>query len=102
LNGKKSKSAKAKGYSVERDCVLLYRKSGIFAIRIPTRAQVGALRSIDVVACRFPEFIQCKRRKKYLYKPEKERIKLTAKNFNGIAMLCWRDNGLKFERLSDA
>ena len=91
------RSARAKGYTLERDCVNYLREKNVFAIRINSRAQRGPLRPVDVVACTNPIFIQCKRRKKYLGKEEKQRIKLVATQFNASAELCFRDRGLKFE-----
>ena len=94
------KSARTKGYNLERDAVIFFREQGIFAIRINSRAQKGVLRPIDVVACINPIFVQCKRRRKYLGKDEKERIKLAATQFNAKAELCFRDRGLKFEPIA--
>ena len=93
------RSARAKGYSLERDCVNYYRQQGSFALRINSRAQKGVYRSIDVVAYHNGVFIinQCKRRKKYLGKEERERIMLAATQFNATPLLCWRENGLRFE-----
>ena len=94
------KSARRKGYNLERDTVIFLRNQGMFAIRINSRAQKGVLRAIDVVACAAPTFIQCKRRKKYLHKEEIERIKLAATQFHASAELVYRDRGLKFEPIS--
>ena len=93
------RSARRVGYSLERDTVLYLREQGIFAIRINSRAQKGVLRAIDVVYCKNPVFVQCKRRKKYLHAEEKERIKLAATQFNATAELVYRDRGLKFEQI---
>jgi len=96
---KRGKSARRIGYNLERDTVLFLREQGIFAIRIPSMAQRGALRAIDVVYCKSPVFVQCKRRRKYLGKEEIERIKLAATQFNATAELVYRDQGLKFEQI---
>jgi len=97
---KRGKSARRVGYSLERDCVNFLRDKGIFAIRIASRAQTGNLRPIDVVACprdSKPEFIQCKRRKKYLGAEEIQRLKLVCTQFGAIPILCYREKGLVFE-----
>jgi len=93
------RSARRVGYNLERDTVLFLREQGIFAIRIPSMAQRGVLRSVDVVYCKAPVFVQCKRRKKYLHAEEIERIKLVATQFNAKAELVYRDKGLKFETI---
>ena len=97
------RSARAKGYNVERDCTNYYREKGFFAIRINSRAQKGIFRSVDVVAYdrevkRFL-IIQCKYKKKYLGAEEIGRIKLAATQWGGIPILCYRDRGLKFEEI---
>jgi len=99
---RKGKSARSKGYRLERDCVLYLREQGIFAIRINSRAQKGILRPIDVVA--MPrngplKFIQCKYKKKYLGNEEIERLKLVCTQFGAAPVLCYRDRGLVFESI---
>jgi len=99
---KRGRSARRVGYSLERDCVNFLRDKGIFAIRINSRAQKGILRPVDVVAAPRdgkPEFIQCKRRKKYLGAEEIQRLKLVCTQFGAIPILCYRDQGLKFEQI---
>ena len=96
---KGGRSARRIGYNLERDTVLFLREQGIFAIRIPSMAQRGVLRSVDVVYTKVPVFVQCKRRRKYLGKEEIERIKLAATQFNATAELVYRDRGLKFEEI---
>ena len=93
------KSARAKGYSLERDCVNYYRQQGVFALRINSRSQKGVYRSIDVIAYNQGTFfiIQCKYKKKYLGKQETERIRLAATQFGATPLLCYRDRGLRFE-----
>ena len=99
---KRGKSARRVGYSLERDCVNFLREKGIFAIRIASRAQTGNLRPIDVVACprdSKPEFIQAKRRLKYLKAEEILRLKMVCTQFGAVPVVCWRDNGIHFKRL---
>jgi len=99
---RRGKSARRVGYSLERDCVNFLRDKGIFAVRITSRAQKGILRSVDVVASprdSAPEFIQCKRRKKYLGAEEIQRLKLVCTQFGAVPILCYRDQGLKFEEI---
>jgi hypothetical protein len=96
-----SKSARRVGYNLEYDCVQYFKKKRIFAFRVPTKMQVGELRSIDVIVVCAGAVQQCKRRKKYLHKPEKERIKVMISNYDNMkAFLCYRDKGLKFERIA--
>jgi len=100
---KRGKSARRIGYSLERDCVNYLRDKGIFAIRITSRAQKGIFRPIDVVAAprdSKPEFIQCKRRKKYLGADEIQRLKLVCTQFGAVPILCYREKGLVFETIS--
>ena len=94
------KSARRVGYNLERDTVNFLRDKGIFAIRINSMAQRGIFRPVDVVAAprdTGPEFIQCKRRRKYLHKEETERLKLVCTQFGAKPILCFRDRGLVFE-----
>ena len=93
-----ARRARAKGYRVERDDVLLHRNKFIFAFRIPSKQQVGELRCLDVVVCTSPvQFHQCKYQKKYFHREEKERSKELANKYNAVPVLCHRDRGLKFE-----
>jgi len=99
---KRGKSARRVGYSLERGCVNYLRDKGIFAIRLNSMAQKGNLRPIDVVACprdSRPEFIQAKRRLKYLKKEEILRLKMVCTQFGAVPVVCWRDNGLHFKVL---
>ena len=98
-----ARRARAKGYRVERDCVLTFRNNFVFAFRLPSRQQVGELRCLDVIVCTNPvQFIQCKYQKKYFHAEERERLKELAAKYNVVPVLCYRDfgKGLKFEAIS--
>ena len=98
-----SRNAKQRGYAVERGAVLNYKNKGILAIRIPVYQQVGPFRSIDYIVVEKGKLGQAKRRKKYLRKPEIERIKECRNLFPNSEItceLCFRDRGLKFEIIS--
>jgi hypothetical protein len=98
-----SRKSKAVGYAVERGAVLNYKNKGILAIRIPVYQQVGHFRSIDYIVVEKGRIGQAKRRKKYLRKPEIERIKACRNLFPNselVCELCFRDRGLKFENIS--
>jgi len=95
-----SRKSKAVGYAVERGAVKSYQNRGILAIRIPVYQQVGIFRSIDYIVIEKGRIGQAKRRKKYLHKPERERIKSCRNQFPNsdlLCELCYRDYGLKFE-----
>jgi len=98
-----SRKSKAIGYAVERGAVLNYKNKGILAIRIPVYQQVGPFRSIDYIVVEKGRIGQAKRRKKYLRKPEIERIKSCRNlflNSDLVCELCYRDRGLRFEIIS--
>ena len=97
------KNAKKVGYAVEYDCVHFLRDQGCFAQRNPSYNQTGEMRCVDVIyynpATKTFGFIQCKRRRKYLHKEEKDRILTVARKYGAVAELCFRDRGLIFEIL---
>ena len=95
------KNSKKVGYAVEYDCVHFLRDQGCFAQRNPSYNQTGEMRCIDVIyynpMTKTFGFIQCKRRKKYLHREEKDRIIQVSKKYGAVSELCYRENGLKFE-----
>lgn len=96
-----NKSNRRRGYNVERDDVLFHRKNKIFAFRIQSRQQRGDLATWDVVVCKKEgvEVHQCKYHKKLLKPLERENHIRTVTYYGLIPVLCWRDYGLKWERM---
>jgi Holliday junction resolvase len=95
-----ARSNKRRGYSTERDTVLKLVSNGIFAMRIPSRQQIGEKRGLDIIAAVRPMFIQAKRHKKLLGGPEKERFFALCKKYNAIPCLSWKDRGIHIEDLT--
>lgn len=108
---RRAKSARSKGYAVERDTVNYFRSLGAFALRIPTRSQRKSkkyvteyqriLQPIDLVVYYKGIFwiCQAKRYREYLHAEEKGRILLAKTQFGSRAFLSYRQRGLKFEEI---
>jgi len=100
-----AKKARAKGYRVEYDTVIQLRNLGCWAMRLPSRRQVGIMRPIDVIfwnpITKVFGFVQCKFNKKNFHAEEKERFIFVCKKYGATGYLAHRDNGIKMETVYD-